>query len=99
MQWKRAKTVDSSIVKRFCRTDGPVRFSVVIFKDRAGEIGGYQVSSSVMDAPVDYFDSQGTHLTMFHIFGDASERTAAMRVIKALKAEFPVEEPLRCAGR
>lgn len=99
MQWKRAKTVDSSIVKRFCRSDGPIRFGIIVLKDRAGEIGGYEISSSIMDDPVNYYDSQGTHLTMFHIFGGEAERTAATRIIKALKAEFPVSEPLRCSGK
>ena len=97
--WKRSKILDRSIEKRFCRSDGPVRYGIVVFKDRAGQIGGYQVSSSIMDSPVHYYDSQGAHLTMFHVFGDEPERSAAMRVIKALQAEFPVSEPLRCAAR
>ena len=80
MQWKRAKTVDASVVQRFCRSDGPERWQVVVFKDRAGDIGGYQASSSIMDSPVNYLDSQGAKLTMFHVFGDDAERAAAMRI-------------------
>lgn len=97
MQWKRAKIVDTSVVQRFCRSDGPDQWHVVIFKDRAGDIGGYQASSSIMDSPVHYLDSQGARLTLFHVLGDEHERTEALRVIKALKAEFPVEQPLRCS--
>lgn len=97
--WKRSKTIDRSIEKRFCRSNGPTRYGIVVFKDRAGQIGGYQVSSSIMDSPVHYYDSQGAHLTMFHIFGPEAERAAANRVIAALRAEFPVNEPLRCPSR
>lgn len=97
MQWKRAKTVDASVVQRFCRTDGPDRWHVVVFKDRAGDIGGYQASSSIMDSPVHYLDSQGVRITLFHVLGDEAERTAALRLIKALKAEFPVAQTLRCS--
>ena len=97
MQWKRAKTVDASVVQRFCRSGGPDQWHVVIFKDHAGDIGGYQASSSILDSPVHYLDSQGMRLALFHVLGDEHERTEALRVIKALKAEFPVEQPLRCS--
>lgn len=97
MQWKRAKTVDASVVQRFCRSDGPERWQVVVFKDRAGDIGGYQASSSIMDSPVHYLDSQGMRITIFHVLGADHERTEALRLIKALKAEFPIEQPLRCS--
>ena len=94
--WKRAKTIAPSIVERYCRTDGPERYGVLVFKDRSGDIGGYQVSVSILDSPVHYFDALGAPLTMFHIFGPDAERTAAQRIIKALYAAFPRQERLPC---
>lgn len=94
--WARAKVIAPTIVERYCRTDGPVTYGVMIFKDRSGDIGGYQVSTSIMDSPVHYFDALGKPLTMFHIFGPAAERAAADRIVKALSAAFPLQERLRC---
>lgn len=84
------------MVQRSCRTEGPATYAVMVFKDRGGDIGGYQVSTSIMDSPVHYFDAVGAPLTMFHIFGDQAERAAAQRIIKALRATFPLQERLRC---
>lgn len=68
----------------------------MIFKDRGGDIGGYQVTTSILDSPVHYFDALGAPLTMFHIFGPDAERTAADRIVKALRAAFPLQERLHC---
>lgn len=94
--WKRAKTVSPAIVDRYCRTDGPATYGVMIFKDRSGDIGGYQVTTSILDSPVHYFDALGAPLTLFHIFGPDAERTAADRIVKALRAAFPLQERLQC---
>jgi hypothetical protein len=68
----------------------------MVFRDRGGDIGGYQVSTSILDSPVHYFDAVGAPLTLFHIFGDQAERVAAQRIIKALREAFPLQEQLRC---
>jgi hypothetical protein len=52
-----------------------------------------------MDSPIPYFDSNGRHLAMFHIFGSAEEKKKASSVIDQLKSQFPVEERLDCSNQ
>lgn len=95
-QWQRAKTLHPSILQKYCLTEGPVTYGVIVFKDRGGDIGGYQVSMSIVDSPVRYYDAAGVPLTTFHIFAEKSERDAALRLIKVLRAAFPLQEKLPC---
>ncbi len=95
-QWQRSRTVHPAMLQRACQSDGPATYTVLVFKDRSGDIGGYQVSTSIMDSPVHYFDALAAPLTMFHIFGNDAERATAQRIIKALRATFPQQERLPC---
>jgi hypothetical protein len=95
-KWQRSRTVQPAMLQRACQSDGPATYTVLVFRDRSGDIGGYQVSTSIMDSPVHYFDALAAPLTMFHIFGDDAERAAAQRIIKALRTAFPQQEQLPC---
>lgn len=94
MNFETSDQISQAVIQNNC--GGPTR-GIILLKSASGRIGGYVIQPLIMDAPIRYLDCNGKFLAFFHIFGSATEKAEAAKIIDALRREFPIEEWLDCA--
>jgi hypothetical protein len=93
--WPTTAQPSPQIIRTAC--NGPVR-GVLVLRNGQDVVGGYVAVPGIMDSPIACRDAAGQLLTVFHIFDTDAGKAAASAIVQRLKAEFPREEFVACAG-
>lgn len=90
-----AQTIHPDLVQQYCQ-ESTQQHVIRIFKNAAGDIGGYSVTARVRDSAVAYYDADFNPIGGFHIYAAPEANAKDKSAIDIMRSRYPVSEDFRC---